>query len=303
MLKSHGRAVNAFFTYYTRKHDSVLLTVAGWLSLLRDAALIRGDVRPALNGADAAARASDAGRATMDRKVRTSLPRRVYGGDFTVADARLVFSWARIPPPESNAKVKQAKASLRATQSKVKPTSADSLTRIDFAEALCWLALAKPLPGVDALRHDTWEDEGLTLLEFFEIADEPAIVNHPQMHSLVDAPRPPPTTITECHRLRLEEDLLKILTVLYRRIPRVNPDLASVCADSAKVAARQLEDLKQHVNAHVDHRAQKDAPHHDRASFILKPNRGHQLNVLAPSNSSKKMGDVPPGGKLARPFS
>ncbi|KAH8056440.1 hypothetical protein JL721_10040 [Aureococcus anophagefferens] len=41
--------------------------------------------------------------------------------------------------------------------SKVKPTSADSLTRIDFTEALCWLALLKPLPGKGALLHGTWE--------------------------------------------------------------------------------------------------------------------------------------------------
>ncbi|KAH8063216.1 hypothetical protein JL722_2379 [Aureococcus anophagefferens] len=194
VLKSHQSKVNALFSYYTRRHDSVLLTVAGWLGLLRDAA------------------------------------------------------------------------------PKVKPTSADSLTRIDFTEALCWLALLKPLPGKDALLHGTWEAEGLSLHEFFEIADEPAIANHPQMHALVDAPRPPPATITECHRVRLEEDLLKVLAVLYRRIPRTNPDLAAICGEGMAVASRQLDDLAKHIESKVDAQraAGDDRAPHDRGSFIFR---------------------------------
>ncbi|KAK7249257.1 hypothetical protein SO694_00047042 [Aureococcus anophagefferens] len=262
VLKSHQSKVNALFSYYTRRHDSVLLTVAGWLGLLRDAALIRGDVRPAHN---APAEGDEGAK-------RAHLPKRAYDGDFTVSDARLVFAWARVPPPESNAKAKKAKAGVRATQSKVKPTSADSLTRIDFTEALCWLALLKPLPGKDALLHGTWEAEGLSLHEFFEIADEPAIANHPQMHALVDAPRPPPATITECHRVRLEEDLLKVLAVLYRRIPRTNPDLAAICGEGMAVAARQLDDLAKHIESKVDAQraAGDDRAPHDRGSFIFK---------------------------------
>ena len=262
VLKSHQSKVNALFSYYTRRHDSVLLTVAGWLGLLRDAALIRGDVRPAHN---APAEGDEGAK-------RAHLPKRAYDGDFTVSDARLVFAWARVPPPESNAKAKKAKAGVRATQSKVKPTSADSLTRIDFTEALCWLALLKPLPGKDALLHGTWEAEGLSLHEFFEIADEPAIANHPQMHALVDAPRPPPATITECHRVRLEEDLLKVLAVLYRRIPRTNPDLAAICGEGMAVASRQLDDLAKHIESKVDAQraAGDDRAPHDRGSFIFK---------------------------------
>ena len=177
VLRSHSRTINALFSYYTRKHDTVLLDVAGWLGFLRDAALVHGDVRPPLN-ASARVRAEGSARPKLSDlfgaaapegrdappKARATLPRRTFDGDLTVADARCCFVWARIAPPESNVAKKKAASTVRNTQTKVKPTSVDSLTRIDFLEALCWLAVLKPLPGTEALRHSTWDDEGLSLI-------------------------------------------------------------------------------------------------------------------------------------------
>ena len=59
----------------------------------------------------------------------------------------------------------------------------------------------------------------------------------------MDAPRPPPLAPADCRDLRLDETLLKMLVVLYRRLPRGNPALASICTAAQPLADRQLGEL------------------------------------------------------------
>ena len=109
-------------------------------------------------------------------------------------------------------------------------------------EAICWLALLKPLPSSRALRHN-WE-QGTSLDDFVEIVDEPDVINSPDLHHFIDMPKPLPMQPRDAMWISTETLVLKMLFVLYRRIARANPALEPACIQFGQATCeRQLAEL------------------------------------------------------------
>ena len=151
-------------------------------------------------------------------------PERVFEGDFTEADARCCFAYAQLQTVDDGKKKKNV---------------GEAITRIDFVEAICWLALLKPLPASRALRHN-WE-AGTSLYDFVEIVDEPDVINSPDLHHFIEMPKPLPQFPRDAMWLGLETLVVKMLFVLYRRIARQNEHLEHICiAVGQSTCERQL---------------------------------------------------------------
>ena len=228
-LKPHARPLSELYSAYKDgpDHASVLMGVDGWLRLLHGAGLLRGDARPRH---DLPRDDDDDDRPGKPRF--TDRPERPYEGDLTEADARCCFAYAQVQTGGDDGGKEKGR----------RKNTDEFITRIDFVEALCWLALMKPLPSARALTH-AWEP-GTSLEDFVEVLDEPDVINSPDLHHFIDMPKPLPQTPRDAAWLSLESLVIKMLFVVYRRVARANPALEHVCLSIGQpTCERQLEAL------------------------------------------------------------
>ncbi|KAH8056421.1 hypothetical protein JL721_10021 [Aureococcus anophagefferens] len=225
-LKPHARPLSELYSAYKDgpDHASVLMGVDGWLRLLHGAGLLRGDARPRHD----LPRDDDDDQGPGKPRF-TDRPERPYEGDLTEADARCCFAYAQVQTGGDDGGKEKGR----------RKNTDEFITRIDFVEALCWLALMKPLPSARALTH-AWEP-GTSLEDFVEVLDEPDVINSPDLHHFIDMPKPLPQTPRDAAWLSLESLVIKMLFVVYRRVARANPALERVCLSIGQPACeRQL---------------------------------------------------------------
>ena len=228
-LKPHARPLSELYSAYKDgpDHASVLMGVDGWLRLLHGAGLLRGDARPRHD-----LPRDDEFDDRPGKPRFTDRPERPYEGDLTEADARCCFAYAQVQTGGDDGGKEKGR----------RKNTDEFITRIDFVEALCWLALMKPLPSARALTH-AWEP-GTSLEDFVEVLDEPDVINSPDLHHFIDMPKPLPQTPRDAAWLSLESLVIKMLFVVYRRVARANPALEHVCLSIGQpTCERQLEAL------------------------------------------------------------
>ena len=150
----------------------------------------------------------------------------VFEGDLTAAEARCCFTFAQI--------VKQTDERREIVN--------ETLTRIDFVEAICWLAIMKPLPSREAI-HAPWSRRAR--LSFFDLVDDPVILDNPDMAIYVDKPKLPPRSEVDARRLDLPVRVLKLLIVFYLRLSNAHDQFAPTCRDfGIHQALQQLAHLE-----------------------------------------------------------
>ncbi|KAJ8604022.1 hypothetical protein CTAYLR_003382 [Chrysophaeum taylorii] len=236
-LRSHSQPLGDLYSHYAHVDDDdddddddevSMMSVGDWLRMLHDAAMLQGDERKAQR-LERSPTVQSAASAAAEEEL-PSLPKRVFEGDLTIADARCCFIWGQLLKKKKKKKKKDRLELI------------ESLTWLDFLDAICWLSLSRPLPSLAAIKGASWSRAAL--LHFFDIVDEPAVLSQPGFSGYIDVPTPPPNSPIEACTTgtELAGRLLRFLVVLYRGVARAttNLSLASSLATGEAVALDEL---------------------------------------------------------------